>query len=229
MAKTVIGLFDDVAEARDVIRELVDAGFDRNDISLVANKVASESAPDEGTGEASGAATGAGVGAAVGGVGGLLVGLGAFAIPGVGPVVGAGWLVATLVGAGIGAATGGLVGALADAGVPEEHAQYYSEGVRRGGTLVALNAPDERADRAAEVMRSHGAVDIERRGKQYREGGFSGLDQKAKPYTAAELRRERESYRNPGREDETASPVAGGVLIYSRVTEKRRGKGSSSD
>jgi hypothetical protein len=84
-----------------------------------------------------GAETGAGVGTAVGGAAGLLAGLGLLAIPGVGPVVAAGWLVATAVGAVAGAATGGLIGGLTGAGVSEDDAHVYAEGVRRGGSLVA--------------------------------------------------------------------------------------------
>lgn len=193
MAKTIIGVFDDVSDARDVVRELADAGFNREEISIMARRgqnegVATDKHGDEAT---SVAATGAGVGATIGGLSGLLVGVGAFAIPGVGPIVGAGWLVATLVGAGIGAVTGGLIGALVDAGVPEEHAHYYAESVRRGSTLVAVNARDELADRAAGIIRAHGAVDIDERGAEYRASGFSRFNEGAKPYTDAELTRER--------------------------------------
>src|SRR6185437_13482826 len=96
---------------------------------------------------ASGAGTGATTGAVLGGGAGLLAGLGMLAIPGVGPVVAAGWLVATLAGAGagaaVGAAAGGLVGSLTAAGVPEREAHVYAEGVRRGSSLVTVRAgPD---------------------------------------------------------------------------------------
>ena len=73
----------------------------------------------------------------MGGTAGLPAGLGLLAIPGLGPVVAAGWLAATAVGAAAGAATGGIVGALTEAGVSEEEAHSYAEGVRRGGTLVS--------------------------------------------------------------------------------------------
>ena len=83
------------------------------------------------------AGKGAGIGAAVGGVGGLLTGLGLMAIPGVGPVVAAGWLAATaagaVTGAAVGGAAGGIIGGLTDAGVSEDDAHVYAEGVRRGG------------------------------------------------------------------------------------------------
>ena len=103
---------------------------------------------------------------------GLLIGIGALAVPGIGPVLAAGPLAGALgtalAGAGIGAAAGGLVGALAGLGVPEEHAEYYAEGVRRGGTLVSVQTDDVNADAAAEAMRAAGALDVEaRRGQDW--------------------------------------------------------------
>ncbi|GAB1364319.1 hypothetical protein MASR1M32_35550 [Rhodobacter sp.] len=96
---------------------------------------------------ASGAATGAGVGAAVGGGAGLLAGLGMLAIPGIGPLVAAGWLAATAVGAAGGALAGGAVGAIADLGLSAEEAPVFSEAVRRGNVAVSVRFRDE--DRAA--------------------------------------------------------------------------------
>lgn len=233
MAKVVIGVFDDVSDARNVVRELSDAGFDRQDISIMARRGKDEGVAthEPGYEGASGAATGAGVGATIGGIGGLLVGLGAFAIPGVGPIVGAGWLAATIAGAGAGALAGGLIGALADAGVPEEHAHYYAESIRRGSTLIAVNARDEMADRAAGIMRAHGAVDIDKRVSEYRAAGFNRFDERAKPYTDGELTRERQRFAGGGG-NEVRVPVAeeelkigkreeqGGVRVYTRVKER---------
>jgi len=111
------------------------------------------------------AGTGAVGGGILGGLAGLLVGLGALTIPGIGPVLAAGPLAAalgtTLAGAGIGAAAGGLVGALVGIGVPEEEAEYYAEGVRRGGVLVSVHASDATADDATSALRSSGALDVE--------------------------------------------------------------------
>src|SRR5215213_4079166 len=110
MAKTIVGMFDSLADAQSAVRELVDAGVSRENISLVAGDTKGEYTTATGTlsDEMSGAATGAGTGAILGGVGGLLVGLGALAIPGVGPLIAAGPLATTLLGAGVGAAAGGL-------------------------------------------------------------------------------------------------------------------------
>ena len=210
MAKTVVGLFDDFAEAQTVVQELVDAGFSRNDISIAANQTASGYSGDGTTGAVTGAGEGhavgkdAGIGAGIGGAVGLLAGLGLLAIPGVGPILAAGPLAAvfgvgvvgsTLSGAVVGGVVGGLVGALTHIGVPKEHAEYYTEGVRRGGTLVTVNAPDGQAEEAVNILNGHGAVDIEERGASYRTGGYSGYSETAAPYTSEEVTRERDLYR----------------------------------
>ncbi len=201
MTKTIVGLFDDIEESREVVRELIDAGIDSDEISFVTNNANNEPISYEGGDDTSGTATGAGFGAIIGGIGGLLVGIGAFAIPGVGPVVGAGWLVATFMGAGIGAIAGGLLGALVDAGVPEEDAQYYSEGVRRGGTLIAVRTSENNAERVTGIMYTHGAVDINKRGADYRERGYTGYNPNAQPMTAAEVIDERQRYRSGAASD----------------------------
>lgn len=244
MAKSVIGLFDTFTEAQGVVQDLVNSGFPREDISFVASDAEGKYAnyrADADTTEMSGAATGATAGAVIGGLGGLLVGLGALAIPGVGPVIAAGPLVATLAGAGVGAVAGGLIGALTDIGVPEEEAQYYAEGVRRGGVLVTVRADDDKADRAVDIMRRHGAADIDQRGETWRQSGWTGFDTRATPYSLEEQRQERERYRTThaatstpaASQGERSIPVVeeelqvgkrqvqrGGVRVYTRATEK---------
>ena len=210
MAKTVVGLFDDFAEAQNVVQDLVNAGFSRNDISIAANQTAAGNTGGASTGTATGAGQGhavgkdAGIGAGIGGAVGLLAGLGLLAIPGVGPILAAGPLAAafgvgvvgsTLSGAVVGGVVGGLVGALTHIGVPKEHAEYYSEGVRRGGTLVTVSAPDNQAEEAVEILNGHNAVDIEERGASYRTGGYTGHSDTAPAYTAEEVTRERDLYR----------------------------------
>ena len=209
MAKTVVGLFDDFTEAQTVVQDLVDAGFSRNDISIAANQTASGYSGDGTVGTVADAGNGyavgkdAGIGAGVGGVVGLLVGLGALTIPGIGPVLAAGPLAAalgvtigsTVTGAVVGGVVGGLVGALTHIGVPKEHAEYYAEGVRRGGTLVTVNAPDNQAEEAMDILNRHGAVDIEERGSSYRTGGYGGYSETAAPYTSEEVAWEHDMYR----------------------------------
>jgi hypothetical protein len=155
--------------------------------------------------DASGAATGAVTGGVVGGAAGLAASLMGLAIPGIGPIIAAGPIVATLTGAGVGAVAGGLIGGLTDMGVSKPDAEYYAESVRRGGALVTVRADDSRAERAAEVMREHGAIDIERRAERWRERGWTGFDEKAAPYTQADLDRDRDVYGDTDRTTGIAS------------------------
>ena len=199
MTQTVTGLFDRFEDAKATVHELERAGVPHGDISLVANdahgnhaKVAGESAVSQD------ARQGAGVGALVGGTGGLLASLGLLAIPGIGPVVAAGWLTATLVGAiggaAVGGVTGGLVGALTDAGVPERDAHIYAEGVRRGGTLVSARVDDSMAVQARSILSRDTAADVSQRGEAYRGEGWSGFDHTASPYSPEQAAAEREQY-----------------------------------
>jgi len=190
MAKQVVGLFDNMRDAHNAVAELTNAGFTSDDISIVANNASGQSTSydaDTGSETAEGAGAGAVGGAVLGGLGGLLVGLGALVIPGIGPVVAAGTLATALgttaVGAGLGAAAGGLVGALVGAGIPEEDANIYAEGVRRGGALVTVQAAtDSDADRAADILDRHNVVDIDDRGSNYRSSGWSRFDENDTSY-----------------------------------------------
>jgi hypothetical protein len=197
MTTTVTGLFDDYSDAEAAVRELKAAGIPDHDISIVANN------PDGRYGDgdssaAEGAGTGAGLGALAGGAGGLLTGLGIMAIPGVGPVVAAGWLAATaagaVAGAVVGGAAGGLIGALTDSGVPEEDAHVYAEGVRRGGSLVTAKVDDAMASEAEEILERSNWVDVPARRTAYREQGWSRFDSSLDPYTQEEIEAERQRY-----------------------------------
>lgn len=198
--KTVVALFDNFADARAAVQDLVDDGFDRSHISLVAGDregtyaTALKQPVDKGDATATGAATGA----VLGGIGGILVGLGALAIPGIGPVIAAGPLIAGLVGAGVGATVGGLMGALVDAGLPEEHAGYYAEGVRRGGTLVSVESSDAEVNRVIDILDRHDPVDINKRVSTWRQGGWTGFDPNADVTTRPAASRHEEYAREPG-------------------------------
>lgn len=195
MAKTVVALYDDASSAHQAVNELVSNGFLREDISLMTPDSQGEYAralqsPDN-TAAAQGAGIGAGLGAALGGFGGLLVGLGALTIPGIGPVLAAGPLAAAmsgLAGAGVGAVaggvTGGILGALVDMGVPEERANYYAEGVRRGGTLLVVRTEDDRTRDAVDIVNRHRPIDLNERAGQWRESGWSRFDSSAAAYNA---------------------------------------------
>jgi len=189
---TITGLFDDYEDATDAVAELEAIGISNSDISIVAsNSTGWYQDKDDGTDAAEGAAGGAGIGAVVGGAGGLLTGLGLMAIPGVGPVVAAGWLAATAVGAiggaVVGGAAGGIVGALTDSGVSEEDAHVYAEGVRRGGTLVTANVPDNLAGDAQAILSDANSVNLAERRTSYREAGWTAFDPDAPTDVADEL------------------------------------------
>src|SRR5712671_5035427 len=179
MAKSIVGIFDQRSDAERAVRDLMDNGFRREDISLIAGNPSDEPSQSTITSSEgmSSTAAGAGTGAFIGGLGGLLIGLGVLAIPGVGPVIAAGPLATTLIGAGVGAAAGGLIGSLLDIGVPEEEAGYYAEGIRRGSTLVSVSTDDEMMiDRAVNIFERHNAIDIDRRVEEWRKSGWTGYD-----------------------------------------------------
>lgn len=206
MKITMSRLYDNYATAEEVVEELENSGVPAADISLVAsnadnwyttdaganpNDKTRTHKPDAVKAHSSGSTEGgAGLGAVIGGGAGLLAGLGMLAIPGIGPVVAAGWLVATAAGAAAGGAAGGAVGALMEGGVSTDEAPVYAEGLRRGGTVVTVRV--EESDRARiEPILNRTAVDIRKRGDTYRSAGWSGFDDKAAPYTADQIRKER--------------------------------------
>src|SRR5919112_5998359 len=155
---TVVGLFHNQADAERAIQRLKREGFSESQIGVAIKDRGRQDELIEGTGTqaAEGAATGAIGGGVLGGVIGLLAGVGALAIPGIGPIIAGGTLASTLAGAGIGAAAGGLLGALVGMGVPEEDAQHFDQGFRAGGTLVTVNAGD-RAEEARDCLYESGA------------------------------------------------------------------------
>ena len=190
MTRSVTHLFDDYAQAKAAVTALERAGFSSSEISLVSRY------RDDGTlaDDASGTSKGATVGALTGGGTGLLAALGIIAIPGIGPLVAAGVLATTLVGMAGGTLVGGLVGALTDYGVNEKDAHVYSEGVRRGGTLVTVRADDTRAAEAERILSQQSPVDVESRRNDYAKAGWSKYDPAAPGFTAEQIRKERELY-----------------------------------
>ena len=189
--KTVSALFDNYDDAADAVGKLEASGIQSADISIVSNR--SGSSVDFASDAEEDAATGAGIGAVVGGTGGLLTGLGIMAIPGVGPVVAAGWLAATAVGALAGAVAGGvaggIIGALTEAGIAERDAHVYAEGVRRGGTLVTARVEDHRAAQAQEILTRYRSVDLQARRSDYESAGWTSFDPEAPAYSPEEIRR----------------------------------------
>jgi len=181
---TISRLYKDHDTGARVVAELEQSGIPHDDISIIANNESgwfdrdgSKRVDRDGDGtddRAEGAAKGAGIGATLGGVAGLLAGLGILAIPGIGPVVAAGWLASTAAVAVAGGATGGLIGALTQSGVGEDEAHAYAEGVRRGGTLVTVRVDDGRRAAAEAIMQRHNPMDANTAGTPHRSENWSG-------------------------------------------------------
>jgi hypothetical protein len=200
MTRTVSRLFDDYDDARAAVANLEQVGFSHDDLSIVANNADGRHGDHDhdGVNDHGDVSRGVTTGALLGGAGGLLAGLGLLAIPGLGPIVAAGWLAATAAGAGIGAAggaaTGSIVGALKNAGHSDEEAHVYSEGVRRGGTLVSARVPADRAAEAEAILDQNRGVDAGTRGRSYRESGWSSFDEAAPAYDRNQIAEERGRY-----------------------------------
>ena len=172
--QTISKVYDSYPQAEAAVRDLESTGVPASEISLVANK-------DLYADDVSATAVGAELGAAVGGGVGLLSGLGMLAIPGVGPVVAVGWLAATAAGAFAGSATGGIIGALVDAGTPETEAHFYSEAIRRGGSLVTVRT-NRTTDQIKPILERHGPIDPATRRSEYEQGGWNTYDPNAPAY-----------------------------------------------
>jgi hypothetical protein len=211
--KTVIGLFDYASDAYGAQEDLLGSGLQRGQVSVLtspANRDFRGNTPDDKSEAAEGAGIGATAGAIAGGAAGLLASLGLLAIPGIGPVLAAGPIVALLTGAGIGAAAGGMVGGLIGLGIPEHEAEIYAEGVNRGGTLVSVDAADGDANRIAAVLSQHNAVDIDKRASEWENAGWkrkytsvdigSGVDARTRGVDRANV--------------ETSRPISSSARIY---------------
>lgn len=175
--RTITAMFDNHSDAAQAVQRLKGAGVPDADISLVAGRnegALTDGGSDTGDDTAEDAGKGALIGGALGGGAGILAGIGAMAIPGLGPVVAAGWLASTLVGATAGAATGGLIGALTNAGLSEEDAHAYAEGIKRGGTLVTARVDDALKDRAVDILDDEGTINMDERENQWRTSGWGG-------------------------------------------------------
>lgn len=190
--RTIARLYDTHEDAVGTVRDLEAAGIPHERVSIVASNSDQRTATEP---AASGAGAGAVIGTVIGGGAGLLAGIGAIAIPGVGPVVAAGWLVALTAGAGVGAAAGGLLGSLTGAGVAEEEAHVYAEGVRRGGSLVTVRTDETELPRVEQIMAAYAPVDWQAREADYRAAGWDRFDPAAPAYSAAAIERERDRVR----------------------------------
>ena len=200
MLVTICRLYDSYADASRVILAL-EVGVPPSETSMISNDadnahttetanaapVRKDAANSQASGKFEGAVIGAAIGATAATAGSLITLL---AIPGVGAVVGVGWLAALTGGMAAGGVTGGLLGALTNAGISEQDAQVLAEGVRRGGTLVAARVPQADVPRIEAVM-NPSAVELQERSDNYHKSGWQSFDPNAVPYTADQLRGER--------------------------------------
>ena len=164
----VYGIYISRDSVEDAVTELKSAGFRNTDISVLfpVNMGTKEFAHEKGTKAPEGATAGGGTGAAIGGVLGWLAGIGSLAIPGVGPFVAAGPIVAALAGAGAGGAIGGIAGALVGMGIPEYEAQRYEGMVKEGGILLSVHCDNsEWTSRAKDLLERTGAHDVSSKGE----------------------------------------------------------------
>jgi hypothetical protein len=206
MSKIITRLFDSFTDAEHAVIELEKSGVAHGDISLVSHAadkhahVKVREPRDHTAGEASAidASAGAATGGVIGAAGGVLAGLGLIAIPGLGPVIAAGWLASAAVGAIVGGAVvgaaGGIIGALTNAGVSREEADVYAEGVRRGGTLLSAKVADDHLASAEAALNAVRYVDLSQRRAAYRDEGWRSFDGDAAPYTEDEIAAERAKY-----------------------------------
>jgi len=202
MLITICRLYDSYTDANRVVVMLEAAGLLPSETSVISNNsdtwysatktanvvpVRNYGASSNADGKVEGAALGAAIGATAATAASLVTML---AIPGVGAVVGAGWLAALLGSMAIGGVAGGLLGALTNAGISEEDAQVFVEGVRRGGTVVAARVPQSELPRIVPIM-NQSAVNLKERSELYRKSGWQSFDPNAVPYTADQVRSER--------------------------------------
>jgi hypothetical protein len=165
----VFGIYPSVAQAERAVDTLVLDGFSHNDISVLLpdNQSTREFAHEKNTKAPEGTATGVAAGGTIGGTLGLLAGIGAIAIPGVGPFIAAGPIMGALAGVGVGGAVGGVVGALVGMGIPEYEAKRYEGRVKNGGVLLSVHcATSEEIKRAKEALKRTGADDISSAGEE---------------------------------------------------------------
>ncbi|MEO6846608.1 MAG: DUF3341 domain-containing protein [Chthoniobacterales bacterium] len=159
----VFGIYATPGTAEAAVDHLLAKGFTNGDISVLLpdDESTKAFAHEKHTKAPEGTATGVTTGGVVGGTLGLLAGIGALAIPGVGPLIAAGPIMATLAGVGVGGAVGGLVGALVGMGIPEFEAKRYEGAVKDGGTLLSVHCDtSEEIDAAKQSLKDTGARDI---------------------------------------------------------------------
>jgi uncharacterized membrane protein len=181
----VFGIYPSPQHAERAVDSLIAGGFRSETISvlLADTRSTKEFAHEKATKAPEGTTVGATTGGVIGGTLGVLAGIGALAIPGVGPFIAAGPIMAGLAGLGVGGAVGGLVGALVGMGIPEYEAKRYEGRVKDGGTLLSVDCDDsEQVRRAKDILRASGAEDI----ASTSEASAANPDTRARPQDVAD-------------------------------------------
>src|SRR3954466_4583250 len=164
----VFGIYRDQLGVEEAVDALRAAGFRNTDVSVLfpQNQGTKDFAHEKHTKAPEGAATGAGTGAAIGGTLGWLAGIGALAIPGIGPFIAAGPIMAALAGVGVGGTVGGIVGALVGMGIPEYEAKRYEGRIKSGGILLSVHCDDsEWTKKAKDILEECGGEDVSSTGE----------------------------------------------------------------
>lgn len=177
----VFGLYPSVERAERAVDDLITARFSNADVSVLMadNQGSKDFAHEKQTKAPEGTTTGVAAGGTIGGTLGLLAGIGALAIPGVGPFIAAGPIMGALAGLGVGGAVGGLVGALVGMGIPEYEAKRYEGRVKEGGVLLSVHCDtSEEIARAKDILKRTGADDIASAGEEAVGATASGRDTK---------------------------------------------------
>jgi hypothetical protein len=202
ISTVLVALYDELYQASEVIEELVDAGISREQISLAASdpdgvcaaklKIYEPGAADSAVPYSQEREVPGGV--LVGGLAGALLSLGAYAVPGLRPLVALGPILTGLAAAATGAAAGGIVAALLKWGIPKAEAGLYGEAIRRGCVLVAVTAAENEAGTVARIMDEYQPVDVERRSAYWRAEGWTEYKPEAEYYTREQIEEEQEHY-----------------------------------
>lgn len=177
--KAVFGIYKTRLAAESAVNRILQSGFSQDDVSVLMadSQSTKDFAHEKNTKAPEGTTTGGVVGGAIGGVLGLLAGIGSLSIPGLGPLIAAGPIVATLAGLGSGGVVGGIIGALIGMGIPEYEAKRYESRLKDGGVLLSVHCDtDEEIDRAKDLLEDTGAEDVASAGEESVDANYVNKD-----------------------------------------------------
>jgi uncharacterized membrane protein len=190
MTHVITRSYENYVDASSAVEKLKEHNIDADHISIIAKNSNSNGKFETTTDNDTLAAEGASVGGLVGAAAGLLAGIGIIAIPGVGPVIAAGWLASTAAGVAVGATTGGIVGAFINSGVSANDAHYYEETVRRGGAVVSVKAEASDAATVESILDGTSPLNpVTRRALYAKDGWSHSFEDNAnstRPYTRSQ-------------------------------------------